>query len=116
MMDALRQENAAEGVTVNNRCGVRKHVTQEVMVMAENDHRLCRMHNLSSSGALLEVGWGKLTHDVEVEIIIDLPVQNIPTPHHIFGDVVRVAPEGTAVKFTVINSDAQKALTKYLAS
>jgi hypothetical protein len=63
---------------------------------------------------LLEVGWGKLTHGVEVEIIIDLPVNNILTPHHIFGEVARVTSVGTAVRFTVINSETQKALLTYL--
>lgn len=97
-----------------HRHSSRKHIVQEVMVRADDDHRLCRVHDLSDSGVLLDVGWGKLTRDVEVEIIIDLPVNNVLTPHHIFGQVARVSSVGTAVRFTIINSDTQKALLTYL--
>lgn len=115
-MSTFYREVPVEEIVTEHRHSSRKRVAQEVMVTADNDHRLCRMHNLSDGGALLEVSWGKLTHDVEVEIIIDLPVNNILTPHHIFGEVARVSPVGTAVRFTVINSEAQKALQTYLAS
>ncbi len=103
-----------ESIAVEHRSGPRRHFPQEVMAIAGNDHRLCRMHNIGDGGALLEVSWGRLTHDVEVEIILDLPVNNILTPHHLFGKVARVTPVGTAVQFTIINSEAQKALQTYL--
>jgi hypothetical protein len=99
-----------------HRHSSRKHKVQEVMVRADNDHRLCRVRDLSDRGVLLDLGWGKLTRDVEVEIIIDLPVNNILTPHHIFGEVARVSEIGTAIRFTVINSETQKALLTYLAN
>ncbi len=103
-----------ESASVEHRHGSRRHFPQEVMAIAGNDHRLCHMHNLSDGGVLLEVSWGRLTHDVEVEIIIDLPVNDILTPYHLFGKVTRVTPVGTAVQFTIINSEAQKALQAYL--
>lgn len=110
------QQGSLVGYVDDRRHSLRRNIAQEVMVRADNDHRLCRIHNLCDSGALLEVGWGKLTHDVEVEIIIDFPVNNILTPHHIFGEVTRVSLVGTAVRFTVINSETQKALRTFLVN
>jgi len=113
-MNEFLQSSATENRVPEKRHSARRKFAQEVMVRADNDHRLCRIQDISYGGLLLRYGWGKLTRDVEVEIIIDLPVNQIPTPYHLFGEVSRVSATGTAIKFTVINSEAQKALKRIL--
>lgn len=93
----------------------RKPLLQQVLVNHSSGHRLCRIHDISTSGVLLEMGWAALTHDQPVEIVLDLPVEQQVRPFHIRGKVVRVSREGTAIQFRQFEKGALETLAARLA-
>lgn len=93
----------------------RKPLAQQVMVSHSSGHRLCSIHDISTSGVLLEMGWSALTHDQPVEIVLDLPTNNHVRPFHIRGKVVRVSRDGTAIQFRQFEKGARETLAARLA-
>jgi hypothetical protein len=99
---------------LERRAGARKPVDQEVMIIHEQGHRLCKIHDLSLQGAMLDVGWGALTHDVPVELSISLPSAKGRSSYRLRAQVARVTTAGTAIKFRDLDSSAHDAMQRYL--
>ena len=96
------------------RAGIRKPVNQEVMVIHGLGHRLCKIHDLSLNGAMLELGWGALTRDVPVELSILLPSAKGKSSYRLPARVARVTTDGTAIKFHELDSTIHEAMQRYL--
>jgi len=96
------------------RTSTRIPVNQEVMIIHGVGHRLCKIHDLSLKGAMLDVGWSALTRDVPVELTISLPVAQEKTSYRLPAEVARVTKTGTAIKFGELDSGAYSALQQYL--
>jgi len=99
---------------LERRASARKPVGQEVMLFHEQGHRLCRIHDLSLRGAMLQLGWGALTRDVSVELMISLPTANGRSSYRLPANVARVTTAGTAIKFRELDSGAHEAMQRYL--
>jgi len=103
-------------MVVERRAGTRKVVDQEVMVYHEQSHRLCKIHDLSMQGAMLDLGWGALTREVSVEMAISLPSAKGRSSYRLPAQVSRVTTAGTAIKFGELNSFAREAMQRYLGA
>jgi hypothetical protein len=77
-------------------------------------HRLCKLRELSLSGAMLDVGWSALTHDAPVRLMVDLPADAGVRGYTLPAVVARVSTGGTAIRFAGLDADAQLALSQYL--
>jgi len=86
------------------------------MLSHATGHRLCQVHDISLSGAMLEIGWGVLTHDVPVQLMIDLPNGAGAKSYSLSATVARVSRSGTAIKFAGLDSESQSALSHFLRS
>ncbi|MDH5513072.1 MAG: PilZ domain-containing protein [Gammaproteobacteria bacterium] len=96
------------------RTGARMAVSQEVMLIHQQGHRLCKIHDLSLKGAMLELGWGALTRDAPVELSISLPSAKGKSSYRLPAKVARISTQGTAVKFNELGSVAREAMQRYL--
>ena len=96
------------------RSDKRKPVNQEVMVIHDQGHRLCTIHDLSLKGAMLDLGWGALTRDVSVELAISLPSAKGRSSYRLPAQVARITTAGTAIKFRELDSSAHEAMRRYL--
>jgi hypothetical protein len=101
-------------MVLERRAGTRKPVDQEVMIVHEQGHRLCKIHDLSLQGAMLDLGWGALTRDVPVELAISLPSAKGRSSYRLPAQVSRVTTAGTAIKFRELDSSAHEAMQRYL--
>lgn len=101
-------------MVVERRASTRKPVEQEVMIYHELGHRLCKIHDLSLQGAMLQVGWGALTRDVPVELAISLPSAKGKSSYRLPAHVARVTTAGTAIKFRDLDSKMHEAMQRYL--
>lgn len=99
---------------LERRAGIRQPVDQEVMVIHDLSHRLCKIHDLSLNGAMLDLGWGALTRDVPVELAISLPSAKGKSSYRLPAQVARVSTDGTAIKFRQLESTAIEAMQRYL--
>ena len=99
---------------LERRASTRKPVDQEVMIFHEQGHRLCRINDLSLRGAMLSLGWGALTRDVPVELLISLPTANGRSSYRLPASVARVTTAGTAIRFRELDSGAHEAMQRYL--
>jgi len=96
------------------RQGTRKPLNFTAMLTHDTGHRMCRLRELSVSGAMLDVGWGALTHDVPVQLMFDLPDASGVRGYVLPATVARVTTGGTALRFAGLDSDTQQALTRFL--
>ncbi len=101
-------------MVLERRAGTRKPVDQEVMIYHEQGHRLCKIHDLSMKGAMLDLGWGALTREVPVELAISLPSGKGRTSYRLPAQVSRVTTVGTAIKFGALNHSVREAMQRYL--
>ena len=101
-------------MVLERRASTRKPVDQEVMIFHEQGHRLCKIHDLSLQGAMLDVGWGALTRDVPVELAISLPSAKGKSSYRLPARVSRVTTAGTAIRFRDLDSTAHEAMQRYL--
>jgi len=99
---------------LERRASTRKPVDQEVMIFHEQGHRLCKIHDLSLRGAMLSLGWGALTRDVPVELVMSLPTADGRSSYRLPANVARVTTAGTAIKFRELDDGAYKAMQRYL--
>ena len=102
------------GMDLERRSKTRKAVKQEVMIGHELGHRLCKIHDLSLKGAMLELGWGALTRGVEIELTISLPSTKGRMSYRLPARVARITQEGTAIKFRELDSSTHEAMQRYL--
>lgn len=118
--DRLTSQLASAGGTNTmvreRRAGMRQPVNQEVMIIHDQGHRLCKIHDLSLKGAMLDLGWGALTRDVPVELTILLPSAGGNASFRLPARVARVSTAGTAIMFHDLDSGAQQAMQHYLKS
>ena len=84
------------------------------MIIHGMGHRLCKIHDLSLKGAMLDVGWSALTRDVPVELTISLPAALDKTSYRLPAQVARVTKNCTAIKFGELDTGAHSALQQYL--
>ncbi len=103
-------------MVLERRTDKRQPVKQEVMLIHREGHRLCKIHDLSLKGALLELGWGALTRDVMVEMSISLPSDNGKMSFRVPAAVARVSKDGTAIEFADLDIKTRQALRLYLRS
>jgi len=96
------------------RTGSRKALSSTAMLSHATGHRLCQVHDISQSGAMLDIGWGVLTHDVPVQLMIDLPNGGGAKSYSLPATVARVSSRGTAIKFAGLDSESQNALFSFL--
>ncbi len=101
-------------MSLERRASSRLPVEQEVMIIHEQGHRLCKIHDLSLKGAMLDLGWGALTRDVPVEMAISLPTTNGKLSYRLPARVARVTTSGTAIKFRELDFTAREAMQRYL--
>ena len=101
-------------MVLERRAGTRKPVDQEVMIYHEQGYRLCKIHDLSMLGAMLDLGWGALTREVPVELAISLPSTKGRSSYRLPARVSRVTTAGTAIKFRELDSGAHEAMQRYL--
>ena len=101
-------------MSLERRAGTRKSVDQEVMLIHDRGHRLCKIHDLSLDGAMLELGWGVLTRDVPVELSISLPSPQGRSSYRLPAQVARISTTGTAIKFRDLDSSTREAMQRYL--
>ena len=99
---------------LERRASARKPVDQEVMIFHELGHRLCKIHDLSLRGAMLDLGWGALTRDVPVELVMSLPTGNGRASYRVAANVARVTTAGTAIKFRELDGGVYNAMQRYL--
>ena len=97
-------------MVLERRTDKRQPVKQEVMLIHREGHRLCKIHDLSVKGALLELGWGALTRNAVVELSISLPHENGKIPFRVPAAVARVSKEGTAIEFDDLDIRTREAL------
>lgn len=84
-------------------------------MLSEGMHfRMCRLRDLSLSGAFLEVGWGALTRDTQVDVVLTINSTRDPKVHHLPAQVARVSTEGTAVRFRSLDRLTYDALSHML--
>lgn len=98
------------------RTNSRKPVPRTAMLAHATGHRFCQVHDISLSGAMLEIGWGVLTHDVPVQLMIDLPNGAGAKAYSLPATVARVSRNGTAIKFMGLDSESHHALSSFLSS
>lgn len=98
----------------DRRIGGRKPLPKTAMLAHASGVRLCKIHDISLTGALLEVGWGVLTHDVPVQLVVDLPVGDGEKSFSLQARVARVSVLGTAIEFEQLDPDSFKALSGYV--
>lgn len=98
------------------RTGSRKSLPRSAMLAHATGHRLCQVHDISLTGALLDIGWGVLTHDVPVQLMIDLPNGAGAKSYSLPATVARVSRNGTAIKFTGLDNESHSALSSFLRS
>lgn len=98
------------------RSGSRKSLPRTAMLAHATGHRLCQVHDISLTGAMLDVGWGVLTHDVPVQLMIDLPNGGGAKAYSLPATVARVSRQGTAIRFTGLDSESRNALSSFLSS
>lgn len=101
-------------MNIERRTSTRRPVDQEVMIIHERGHRLCKIHDLSLKGAMLQVGWSALTSNVPVELTISLPANKGKATFRLLAQVARVSKDGTAIKFRDLDDSAAGALQRYL--
>lgn len=84
-------------------------------MLSEGMHfRLCKVRDLSLSGAFLEVGWGVLTRDMPVNLTLTLRADRESHVYRLPAEVARVSTEGAAVRFRHLDESAYKALSSFL--
>ena len=98
------------------RTGSRKLLPRTAMLAHASGHRLCKVFDISVSGAMLDIGWGVLTHDVPVELMIDLPNGANAKAYSLHARVARVSRDGTAIKFASLDHESESALASLLRS
>jgi len=98
------------------RTSSRRVLPQTAMLAHASGHRLCRVHDISLSGAMLDIGWGVLTHDVPVQLMLDLPSGSRAKAFSLPATVARVAQNGTAIRFSSLDSESRSALSSFLGS
>jgi hypothetical protein len=96
------------------RQATRKPLQQEIMLSHDKGFRLCKLHDISTDGALLDIGWGVLTRNVSVELSLNLPDDPDKKTYHVNGFVTRVSTDGTAVRFESLTDEVYHALSRYL--
>ncbi len=101
-------------MTLERRASARKPADQEVMIFHQQGHRLCKIHDLSLRGAMLSLGWGALTRDVPVELVMSLPTAEGRSSYRLLANVARVTTAGTAIKFRELDDGAYNAMQRYL--
>jgi hypothetical protein len=101
-------------MSLERRAGSRKPMDQEVMLIHEQGHRLCKIHDLSLKGAMLELGWGTLNRDVPVELAISLPSAKGRSSYRLPAQVACITTSGTAIKFRELDASAHEAMQRYL--
>jgi hypothetical protein len=101
-------------MTLERRADTRMPVDQEVMLIHEQGHRLCKIHDLSLKGAMLKLGWGALIRDVPVELAISLPSAKGRASYRLPAQVARVTTTGTAIKFHELDTTVHEAMQRYL--
>jgi len=84
------------------------------MLTNDTGHRLCKARELSTSGALLDIGWSALTHGTPVHVIVDLPDGEGIRSFNLPGIVARVSADGTAIRFVGLDAETQLALSRAL--
>lgn len=102
--------------TQERRQGNRKPLSCTAMLTHSAGHRMCTLRELSESGAMLDVGWGALTHDAPVRLMVDLPDESGVRGYTLPAVVARVSTRGTALRFANLDADTQLALSRYLRS
>ncbi|MBE9516593.1 MAG: PilZ domain-containing protein [Proteobacteria bacterium] len=102
--------------STNDHRYTRRHLLkQEVMLSTESKYQLCKVHDISITGALLSVAWFGLTKDTPVTLTINLAIgdekansQTLP------AKVARVSREGTAITFDELPTANYSALLKFV--
>jgi len=96
------------------RQGTRKPLNHTVMLAHTAGHRMCTLRELSLSGAMLDVGWGALTHDAPVRLMVDLPMESGVRGYTLPAIVARVTTRGTALRFADLDAETLLALSQFL--
>ena len=89
-------------------------VSQEVMLSQGAHFRLCRLKELSLSGAFLDIGWSVLTRTTPVDLMLTLPAGPQTRVYHVPAQVTRVSTSGTAVRFGRLDDATRQALSGLL--
>jgi len=96
------------------RHSFRKSLNSTAMLSHAAGHRMCKLRELSMTGALLDVGWSALTHDAPVKVIFDLPEDSGVRGYTLPAVVARVSTRGTAVRFADLDAETMLALSQFL--
>lgn len=97
-------------VNQERRIDLRIPVVREVMLSHQEGFRLCRLRDISATGALLDIGWAVLHKGVPVDLMITLHYGDDEKVYHVPSEVVRVTNEGVAIHFKKLIPEAEVAL------
>lgn len=102
--------------TSEQRYTDRHPLNQEVMLSTADKFQLCKIHDISVTGALLSVAWYGLSKGTEVTLTMNVaPIGDKRDSRTLPARVVRVSKEGTAISFDeAMESSDHSALLKFL--
>lgn len=98
-----------------HRIKARHPLDQEVMLSTDSTFRLCRVHDISETGALLSVAWFGLGKKTPVVLTMNLNTDGKKIDsYQLQAEVARVSNEGTAIMFTDLDSHTRTALIQFV--
>lgn len=97
-------------MNADRRSDARVPVVEEVILSLPQGFRLCKLHDISFTGALLNVYWGALTRGANVDLMITLSYGDEEKVFHIPSEVARVTDSGTAIHFRRVDPEVHEAL------
>jgi hypothetical protein len=92
------------------RSDARIPVVEEVILSLPQGFRLCKLRDISFTGALLNVYWAALTRGASVDLMITLSYGDEEKVFHIPSEIARVTDSGTAIHFRRVDPDTREAL------
>ncbi|MEJ2106221.1 MAG: PilZ domain-containing protein [Acidiferrobacteraceae bacterium] len=97
-------------MTVERRTDIRVPIVEEVLLSLPQGFRLCKLHDISFTGALLNVYWGALTRGAKVDLMITLSYGDEEKVFHIPSEIARITDSGTAIHFLRVDPETHEAL------
>lgn len=104
--------------TSEHRYTDRHPMHQEVMLSTADKFQLCKIHDISITGALLSVAWFGLSKGTEVTLTMNIAAEGEKKDSRTLpAKVVRVSRDGTAISFNeTLEASDRNALLRFLKS
>jgi hypothetical protein len=97
-------------MTVERRTDIRVPIVEEVILSLPQGFRMCKLHDISFTGALVNVYWAALTRGAKVDLMITLSYGDEEKVFHIPSEIARITDSGTAIHFRQVDPETHEAL------